>query len=164
MVRRVFPAFLIVWPGLAMANDYPTPNTLLWGAVGEPWLVSAKAEGRLGDSFTGQVGFGGLGLDATLGFDWAFRWRPDALCVGCGQRDLLTVGVGPGGLVMPPVNWDDWRFAAGGDLGLAYVHWLSPQAGLTIAAHGGAGAAWVDLDVSALSLQWWGFVGMGMAF
>jgi hypothetical protein len=164
MVRRVFHLFLLMLPSVSAAQDYPTPNTLLWGAVGEPWLVSAKAEGWLGEAFTGEVGVGGLGLDATIGFDWALRWRPDALCFGCGHCDLLTIGIGPGGLVAPPINWDDWRFAAGGDLGLAYVHWLSPKTGVTVAAHGGAGAGWVDLNIAESSFQWWGFGGLGLAF
>jgi len=145
------------------ADDFPSPNTLLWGSVGQPWLASVRGEAWFSDEATGELGVGGFG-DDTLGLDWAIRWRPDVLCFGCGGADLLTIGIGPGGLVAPPVDRDDWGITAGGDLGLAYVHWLSKKTGLTVAARGGAGAAFTDLNVDQAGFGWWAFGGVGLAF
>lgn len=148
---------------LAEVTDFQPPNTLVWASVGQPWVLSVRGEAWLADEITGELGVGGLGDDA-LGLDWAIRWRPDALCIGCGGSDLLTIGLGPGGLVAPPVERDDWGVVLGGDLGVAYVHWLSKKTGLTVAGRGGAGAAFVDADIGNSELGWWAFGGVGLAF
>jgi hypothetical protein len=167
---RALLALAVVGLGIATteasaqeAPDYPSPNTLLWASVGTPWLASVRGEAWLADEVTGELGVGGFG-DDTLGLDWAIRWRPEFLCFGCGGSDLLTIGIGPGGLVAPPVDRDDWGVAVGGDLGIAYVHWLSKQTGLTVAGRGGAGAAFVDADIQGAGFGWWGFGGVGLAF
>jgi len=143
--------------------DYPSPNTLLWASAGTPWLASVRGEAWLADEVTGELGLGGLG-DDTLGVDWAIRWRPERLCFGCGGSDLLTIGVGPGGLVAPPIDREDWGLAVGGDLSIAYVHWLSKKTGFTVAGRGGAGAAFVDTDLQGAELGYWAFGGAGLAF
>jgi len=148
----------------ASAQDFQSPNSLLWASVGSPWLVGARGEAWFADQASFEVGGGGLGPDASLGFDWAIRWRPDPLCINCGERDLVTIGLGPGGWVIPPIDDDQWGLSVGGDLGVNYVHWLSPTLGLTVSGRGGVGAGWVDLDVSDASLAWWAFGGAGVAF
>lgn len=154
--------------GVAHAEDFQSPNTLLTAAVGRPWLVSARAEAWIGDGVTGEVGVGALGDGAAweglIGVDWAIRWRPDALCFGCGSRNLLSVGVGPGGWVVPPLERDGVGLAAGGDLGLAYVHWLTRQTGFTVSGKVGGGAGWQDLEVADAAGVWWAYLGAGVAF
>jgi len=163
MNRWVVAALLWV-PITASAQDYQAPNTLLWASVGSPWLLGVRGEAWMADQVSFELGGGGLGPDATLGFDWAARWRPDPLCINCGNRDLITLGVGPGGWVIPPIDDDAWGLAVGGDLGANYVHWFTPTFGFTLSARGGVGAGWVDLAFDDAELAWWAFGGAGMTF
>jgi hypothetical protein len=148
----------------AFGQDFQPPNSLVWGAVGTPWLVSGRGEAWLADQASVELGAGGLGPEADLGFDWAVRWRPDPLCINCGQRDLLTLGIGPGGLVVPSFDGGSWGLSVGADLGANYVHWLSPTLGLTISGRAGVGAGFLDLDVGNAEADFWAFGGAGLAF
>jgi len=163
-MKRWWLVAVLWWPMSASAQDFQAPNSLLWGAVGTPWLVSGRGEAWMADQVSFELGAGGLGPDASLGFDWAIRWRPDPLCINCGERDLVTIGIGPGGLVVPPLDQDNWGLAAGGDLGVNYVHWMSPTLGLTVSGRAGLGAQWPDLDFGDAELGFWAFGGAGVAF
>jgi len=163
-MRRWSLSLVLMCSMPAFAEDFQPPNSLVWAAAGTPWLVSGRGEAWLADQASVELGVGGLGPDDVLGFDWAIRWRPDPLCIRCGERDLVTLGIGPGGLVVPSFDGGAWSTAVGGDLGVNYVHWLSPTLGLTISGRAGVGASFVDLDFSAVEPAFWAFGGAGVAF
>lgn len=148
----------------AMAQDFQAPNTLLWGAVGTPWTASVRGEAWLADQASGELGVGFAGDADPVAFDWAIRWRPDFACILCGKRDMITLGLGPGGLVSAPIATDQWVVSIGADLGGNFVHWLSPALGLTISGRIGAGPGFVDFDPGTSSFGMWAFGGAGLAF
>lgn len=163
-MRRCFLLLGLFGAMPAMAQDFQAPNTLLWGAVGTPWTASVRGEAWLADQASGELGVGMLGEAAPVGFDWAIRWRPDFACILCGQRDMITLGLGPGGLVSAPIDDDVWALSVGGDLAGNFVHWFSPTLGLTISGRIGVGAGFVDFDPSGSELDVWMFGGAGLAF
>lgn len=154
------------WTSVAMAQGYQRPNSLVGPSVGSPWLVGGRGEAWYADELTAEIGAGALGaIGDGLGVDMALRWRPDGLCFGCESRTLLTIGVGVGGIIEPVLTFDGpWSFAAGPDLALTGVYWLSPTYGLALSLRGGAGYGWTGTAFDDYTIVPWGFATIGLAF
>lgn len=150
----------------AESPGYQSPNSIVGVSAGTPLTLSLRGEAWMADEIEGELGVGFRNLDdLDLGFDYAVRWRPDIGCIGCGGRVLLSLGVGPGGLVLPPPGFDGaWSFAVGGDLGANLVFWMSPTVGLDLSVRGGGGAAWTGTDLGDLSGTGWVMGTVGLAF
>ncbi|MCB9673381.1 MAG: hypothetical protein H6734_28215 [Alphaproteobacteria bacterium] len=142
------------------------PNALVGVSVGTPNLVSVRGAMWIGDEAEVEAG---VGLpdpaDPFPAADLAFRWRPDFACIGCGGRVLGTFGVGVGGLVTPPPDFDGpWAFAVGPDLAANLVWWASNKWGLQVGGRVGFGPAWVGTDFDAIEVKPWAFLTLGAAF
>lgn len=147
-------------------TGYQTPNSTIGASVGTPWLVGGRGEAWYADELTAEVGAGALGtVGEGLGVDVALRWRPDALCFGCTSRALATIGVGLGGTIEPVLTFDGpWTFAAGPDLAVTGVYWLSPTYGLALSLRGGGGWRWTGTALADGGVGPWGFATLGLAF
>lgn len=150
---------------LPTARAYQPPNSTLSASIGYPALLSGRGEAWLADELSVEIGAGALGEVDPFGFDTSIRWRPDLLCFACGQRALVTLGFGAGGVINPPVGFDGpWAFAAGPDVAVTAIYWFSPVVGLSLSAHGGVGPGFVGDDFGDVSVEPWGFGGLGLAF
>jgi hypothetical protein len=147
-------------------SGFQSPNSILAVSVGSPTLLSIRGSAWLGDEIEGELGVGADQFDdLVLGFDYALRWRPDFACFGCGERVLVTIGLGIGGTVVPPPGFDGpWAFSAGPDLAANLVGWVSPTVGLQLGVRGGIGPAWVGTEFGEFEVEPWGFVSAGVAF
>jgi hypothetical protein len=154
-------------PALAQAPadvDYTPPNNTVHAAVGTPYLLSVQAEQWFADQVSAQIGVGTDGAFESFGADWAIRWRPDFACFNCGERALVTLGVGPGGVIDANFAGEEWGFVVGGDLDATGVYWFSTSVGFTLSVHGGLGAGWLGTSFDAIEPGYWLFGGAGLAF
>lgn len=164
----LLPVVLATTASAQSTPGFRRPSSVLAVTAGSPVLVGLRAEQWLTDDLEGEIGAGLRSTDLDplpLAFDWALRWRPDFACLGCGGRALVTLGVGPGGTVVPPAGFDGpWAFAVGADLGANLVVWTSPNVALQLGVRGGGGAGWTGTDVGALGGAGWGAGSLGVAF
>jgi len=157
----------VVWLcSLAVGQDrLPDPNVVVTAAVGRPAVVSLRAEAWLADQFSAEIGFGLPDLDLEeLAADLTFRFRPDVLCIGCGGRDLVTIGFGVAAVGTADADFDAWRLALGPDVAVTAVHWFTPQLGVQATLRGGAGPSLVGPDATVEAVDWWTFGGIGLSF
>lgn len=159
--------FLFLTSLCAHAQNYQAPNSIIGVGVGYPTLVTARGEAWIGDQVSTEIGVTWpttLPIQS-LTIDTALRWRPDALCIGCGGRGLLGFGLGVGGYVVPDLTLTDaWGFAAGGDLASTAVFWFTPTFGAQASARVGAGPGWVGDASAGLAPTVWTHGTVGLAF
>jgi hypothetical protein len=149
----------------AEIQDHQSPNSTIGASVGSPYLLGGHGEAWLADEASVEVGAGALGGVEPFGFDATLRWRPDILCLACGRRALVTLGVGVGTVVVPSVGFEGpWSFAAGPDLAATAVYWMSPAVGLALSVHGGIGPGWEGTAFDEITVAPWGFATAGLAF
>ncbi len=149
---------------LLPAIEYDSPNAMVQATVGVPWLAGLQSENWIANDATLELGLGVDDTFETFGGTWALRWRPDLLCFGCGDRVLVTLGVGPGGLVTADFEGGPWGFVVGGDLAASGVYWIDTTVGVSLTIHGGFGAGWRGTDFSEITPQGWVVGGLGLAF
>ncbi len=160
---------MVLWlAGAALAEEggWQAPNSVVGVAVGTPTTWSVRGQAWFADEGEGELGVGVADLDdPNVAFDWAVRWRPDFACIGCGERVLVTIGLGAGGLVTPPPGWEGpWAFAVGPDLGANGVFWMSNKVGLELGGRVGFGPGWVGTDFDTAAVEPWAFLSLGLAF
>lgn len=161
--------WLMFWVSLGFAQDgvvrYPHPNVILGVGPGRPAVLGIRAEGWIADQLSTEIGVGLQRFDFEgLEADLCLRVRPDAFCVGCGNRDLLTVGVGIAAVGTAPVDFETWRLAFGPDVAVTGVHWLDRELGLQATVRGGAGPVLAGPDPAIDGVDWWLFGTLGLAF
>jgi hypothetical protein len=160
-------ALLFAAPASAQSTPgYTWPNSVLGVTAGTPTTLGLRGEQWLSDDVEGELGVGVQSFESfDPTFDWALRWRPDFACFGCGSRALVTIGIGPGGTVVPPPAFDGpWGFAVGADLGVNLIVWTGPSVGVNVSGRGGGGVAWTGTDFSALGGTGWVMGTLGLAF
>lgn len=141
------------------------PNSTLGVSIGSPSLIGGHGEAWLADELSIEIGAGALGSVEPFSFDATVRWRPDILCLACGHRALVTIGIGVGSVIVPSVGFEGpWSFAVGPDLAATGVYWMSPAVGLALSLHGGVGPRWEGTAFDALEVGPWGFATVGLAF
>lgn len=163
---------MLLWTFVATASaqdagpGFKWPNSLVGVTGGTPMLLGLRGEQWLSDDVTGELGVGVTTVDdLELAFDWAFRWRPDFACLGCGTKALVTIGVGPGGTVIPPAGFDGpWVYSVGLDLGVNGVAWVGPAIGLTAGVRVGGGAQVEGTEFDDLAGTGWVMGSAGLAF
>ncbi|HHO53116.1 MAG TPA: hypothetical protein ENK18_20135 [Deltaproteobacteria bacterium] len=151
----------------AAAQHYQAPNSIVGVGVGYPTLITARGEAWIGDQVSTEIGVTWPSTIPiqSLTIDTALRWRPDALCIGCGGRGLLSFGAGAGGYVVPDLTLtESWRFAAGGDLVGTAVFWINTTFGLQASARAGGGPGWVGLGTTGITPAIWAHGTVGLAF
>ncbi|MBX2799560.1 MAG: hypothetical protein KTR31_17925 [Myxococcales bacterium] len=167
---------LTLLTSLAAAQNFQSPNSTIAVSGGSPSALSLRGEAWLGASTSGEIGVG-LPADQLTNlfgdesgavapiFDWALRWRPKPLCFGCGQRALISLGVGLGGTVTPDLELvGPWTYSAGLDLAGTGVYWFSPTFGLQATLRAGGGPQWVGPNLDEPEPAVWLFGGVGLAF
>lgn len=145
-------------------QDYQPPNTTVQAALGTPYLVALRGEQWLAEGVSGQLGVAADSTFESFGGTWAVRWRPDFACINCGERIMVTLGLGPGGLVGADFDGGPWGFTVGGDLDATGVYWFSTSVGLSVSVNGGLGASWIGTDFGALDTTPWFYGALGLAF
>ncbi|MEN0068121.1 MAG: hypothetical protein AAGA48_38710 [Myxococcota bacterium] len=151
--------------GQDIPDRFPDPNVIFGVGAGRPALLSVRAEGWLADEFSAEVGFGLPGLDVDeLAADLTLRLRPDALCFGCGEQNLLTLGLGAAALGVADRDFATWRLLVGPDVTVTGVHWVNPELGLQATLRGGVGARLAGPGVAYEAVDWWSFGSLGLSF
>ncbi|MEQ1570673.1 MAG: hypothetical protein ABMA64_33905 [Myxococcota bacterium] len=144
------------------AVAYQPPNSTLSASAGTPWLVGGRGEAWYADELSIEVG-AGIDDPGPVGIDAALRWRPDAICVACDRRAMLTFGVGVGAVLHPDFAFEDpLPWAVGPDAIATFVYWFSPAYGLAISGRGGAGPRFAGTSLDGV--EPWGFGAIGIAF
>lgn len=146
-------------------SRWQRPNVMVGVGVGRPALVSVRFETWLSSQFSTEVGFGLPELDFDeLAADIVIRYRPDALCFGCGERQLLTIGFGIGAVGVADRSFDAWQLALGPDVAVTGVHWFTPQLGAHATVRAGFGPELTGPGVEVEAVDWWSFGVVGLSF
>ncbi|MEM6928822.1 MAG: hypothetical protein AAF602_17925 [Myxococcota bacterium] len=151
--------------GEGLPSRWQEPNVVVGVGAGRPALISVRAEAWLSSQFSAEFGFGvpAIGFDELAG-DFTLRFRPDALCVGCGGQDLLTFGFGVAGVGTAVRGFDEWALAIGPDVAVTGVHWFTPELGVHATVRGGLGPSLVSPSANVEAVDWWSFGVLGLSF